>query len=103
MTYFLFVKSKIMMRFRRYILLKNMFSLKINNKLPLEKCVYLLWKVLAAWFLTQGLKMTSNFVSAHGSHHAQIWLKGVDIKNPPLFYLVCLRSFGSCDDICDHE
>ena len=68
--------------------------------------------------------MTSNFVSAHGSHYAQIWLKGVVIQNPPLFYLVCLRSFGalsdwaypqnrlcdlfmimqhSCDDTCDHE
>ena len=68
--------------------------------------------------------MTSKFVSAHGSHYAQIWLKGVDIKNPPLFYLVCLRSFGalsgwsypqyrlcdlfmimehSCYDISDHE
>ena len=67
--------------------------------------------------------MTSNFVSAHGSHYAQIWLKGVDIKIPPLFDLVCLRSFGalsgwaypqyrlcdlfmimehSCDDISDH-
>ena len=62
--------------------------------------------------------------SAHGSHYAQIWLKGVDIKMPPLFYLVCLRSFGalsgwaypkyrlcdlfmiiehSCDGISDHE
>ena len=68
--------------------------------------------------------MTSNFVSAHGSHYAQIWLKGVDIKSPPLFYVVCLRTFGalsgwaypqyrhcdlfmnmehSCDDISDHE
>ena len=28
-------------------IIKNMFSLKINKKLPLEKCVYLLWKVLA--------------------------------------------------------
>ena len=67
--------------------------------------------------------MTSNFVSAHGSHYAQIWLKGVDIKNPPLIYLVCLGSLGalsgwaypqyrlcdlfmimehSCDDISDH-
>ena len=68
--------------------------------------------------------MTSNFVSAHGSHYAQIWLKDVDLKIPPLFYPVCLRSFGarsgwafskyrlcdlfmtmehSCDDISDHE
>ena len=31
-------------------IIKNMFSLNINKKLPLEKCVYLLWKVLAAWF-----------------------------------------------------
>ena len=31
-------------------IIKNMFSLKINKKLPLEKCVYLLCKVLAAWF-----------------------------------------------------
>ena len=31
-------------------IIKNMFSLKINMKLPLEKCAYLLWKVLAAWF-----------------------------------------------------
>ena len=37
-----------------------------------------------------------NFVSEHGSHYAQIWLKGVDMKkNPPLFYLACLRSFGA--------
>ena len=36
-----------------------------------------------------------NFVSAYGSHYAQIWLKCVDIKIPPLFYLVCLRSFGA--------
>ena len=33
-------------------IIKNMFSLKINKKLPLEKCVYLWWKVLAAWFPT---------------------------------------------------
>ena len=30
-------------------IIKNTISLKINKKLPLEKCVYLLWKVLAAW------------------------------------------------------
>ena len=68
--------------------------------------------------------MTSDFASAHGSHYAQIWLKGVDIKIPPLFYPVCLHSFGalsgracpqyrlcdlfmiiehSSDDMSDHE
>ena len=31
-------------------IIKNIFSLKKNKKLPLEKCVYLLCKVLAAWF-----------------------------------------------------
>ena len=67
--------------------------------------------------------MTSNFVSAHGSHYAQIWMKGVDIKNP-LFSLVYLRLLvhppvghmpqyrlcglfmimkHSCDDINYHE
>ena len=33
-------------------IIENMFSLKINiiiKKLMLEKCAYLLWKVLAAW------------------------------------------------------
>ena len=33
-------------------IIKNMFSLKINKNLPLEKCVYLLWKVLIGWFPT---------------------------------------------------
>ena len=38
----------------------------------------------------------SSFVSAHESHYALIWLKGVDKKVPPLFYLnVCLRHFGA--------
>ena len=70
------------------------------------------------------LKMTSSLVSAHGSHYVLIWLKGVDIKSPPVFYLVCLRPFGApsgrayaqyrlcslfmimkhiCDDISYHE
>ena len=31
-------------------IIKMIFSLKINEKLPLEKCVCLLWKVLTAWF-----------------------------------------------------
>ena len=46
--------------------------------------------------------MTSNFVSAHGSHNAQIWLKGLDEKSATsvlsclsLFYLVCLLPFGA--------
>ena len=101
-----------------------MFSLKINKKSALENRVCLLWKALTAWFPASRLKMMSYFVSAHGSHCAQIWLKGVDIKIPPLFYLVCLRSFGalsgrtypqyrlcdlfmimeySCDDVRNHE
>ena len=108
-------------------IIKNMFSLQINKKLTLEKCVYLLWKILEAWLPALRLKMTSNLSQhmAHGSRYAQIWLKGVDIKkNPPLFYFVCLRSFGaffgwaytqyrlcdlfmmmehSFDDISDHE
>ena len=29
-------------------IIKNTISLKMYKKLPLEKCVYLLWKVLAA-------------------------------------------------------
>ena len=29
---------------------KMIFSLKINEKLPFEKCVCLLWKILTAWF-----------------------------------------------------
>ena len=29
---------------------KMIFSLKINEKLPLEKCVCLWWKILTAWF-----------------------------------------------------
>ena len=33
-----------------FYIIEPMFSAKINKKLPLEKCVYLLWKVLAAWF-----------------------------------------------------
>ena len=69
-------------------------------------------------------KMTSNLVSAHGSHYAQIWLKGVDIKKSTSI-LSCLSTlFGapsgwaypkyrlcdlfmnmehSCDDISDLE
>ena len=31
-------------------IIKMIFSLKINEKLPLEKCVCLLWKILTAWF-----------------------------------------------------
>ena len=106
-------------------IIKKIFSLKINEKLPLEKCVCLLWKILTAWFPALKLKMTSSFVSAHGSHYAQIWLKGVDLyKVPSLFYFVCLRPFGAlsgraysqyrlcslfmimehnCDDISYHE
>ena len=38
---------------------------------------------------------TSNVVSPHLSHYAQIWMKCVDIKNPPLFYLVGLRPFDA--------
>ena len=44
------VKSKIMLWIHRYISLKVIFSLKINEKLPLEKCVCLLLKILTAWF-----------------------------------------------------
>ena len=39
---------------------------------------------------------------------AQIWMKGKDIKMPPLFYLTCLRLFGApsgrsypLDRLCD--
>ena len=69
------------MRIRHFISLKLLFSSKINEKLPLEKCVCLLWKMLTAWFSALKVKMTSSFVSAHGSHYAQIWLKGVDLKS----------------------
>ena len=31
-------------------IIKMIFSLKINEKLPLEKLVCLLWKILTAWF-----------------------------------------------------
>ena len=31
-------------------IIKMIFSLKINEKLPLEKCVCLLWNILTAWF-----------------------------------------------------
>ena len=62
-------------------IIKKIFSLKINEKLPLDKCVCLLWKILTALFPALKLKMTSSFVSAYGSHYAQIWLKGVDIKS----------------------
>ena len=62
-------------------IIKMIFSLKINEKMPLEKCVCLLWNILTAWSPAQKLKMTSSFVSAHRSHYAQIWLKGVDIKS----------------------
>ena len=58
-----------------YIPLKTIFSLKINEKFPLEKCVCLLWKILTVWFPALKLKRTSNFVSAHVSHYVQIWLK----------------------------
>ena len=30
-------------------IIKMIFSLKINEKMPLEKCVYLLWNILTAW------------------------------------------------------
>ena len=30
-------------------IIKMIFSLKINEKLPLEKCVCLLWNILTAW------------------------------------------------------
>ena len=30
-------------------IIKMVFSLKINEKLPLEKCVCLLWKILTGW------------------------------------------------------
>ena len=33
-----------------FYIIKMIFSLKINEKLPLEKCVCLLWKILTAWF-----------------------------------------------------
>ena len=122
--FFLVCIVKFLMRIRCYRLLKNMISLKINKKLPLEKCVCLLWKVLAAWFPVLRLKMTSNFVSAHGHIMPKYGWKVVQKKNPPLFYPVCLRSFGalsgwaypqyrlcglfmimehSCDDISDRE
>ena len=67
-----------------------MFSLIIDQKLPLEKCAHF-------GILVPSAKAENdvNFVSAYGSHYAQIWLKCVDIKIPPLFYLVCLRSFGA--------
>ena len=35
-----------------FYIIKMIFSLKINEKLPLEKCVCLLWKILTAWFPT---------------------------------------------------
>ena len=69
------------MQIHRYKSFKMIFSLQINEKLPLGKCVCLLWKILTAWFPAYKLKMTSSFVSAHGSHYAQIWLKGVDIES----------------------
>ena len=31
-------------------IIKMVFLLKINEKLQLEKCVCLLWKILTAWF-----------------------------------------------------
>ena len=101
-----------------------MFSLKISKKLPLEKCVCLLWKVFGSLVPCVKTKNDVLFCLRIWSHYAQIWLKGEDIKIPPLFYLVCLRSFGAlsgwaypqyrqgdlfmimehrCGDISDHE
>ena len=34
-------------------IIKNDIFMKINEKLPLEKCVCLLWKILTAWFSAQ--------------------------------------------------
>ena len=31
-------------------IIKIIFSLKINEKLPFEKCVCLSWNILTAWF-----------------------------------------------------
>ena len=58
-----------------FYIIKNMLSLKIKEIADRK-----LWKVLASWFPGLRLKMMSNFV-AYGSHYAQIWLKGVDLKN----------------------
>ena len=77
-----------MMLIRRYNIIKMIFSLRINEKLPLEKCVCLLWKILTAWFPAYKFKITSCFVSAHGSHYAQIWLKGVDIKSATFVFFL---------------
>ena len=106
-----------------FYIIKMIFSLNMNEKLPLEKCVCLLWNILTAWFPALKLKMTSSFVSVHGSHYAQILLKGVDIKSATSV-LSCLRPFGTpsgrayaqyrlcsrfmimkhiCDDISYHE
>ena len=76
-------------------IIKNRFSLKINKKFPLEKCVYLLWKILVAWFPALRVKLTSHLVSEHGSHYAQIWLKGVDIKKSTSI-LSCLSTLFWC-------
>ena len=69
------------MRIRSYTSLKMIFSLKINEKLPLEKVCLLAVEDFDSLVPCLNLKMTSSFVSAHGSHYAQIWLKGVDIKS----------------------
>ena len=69
------------MRIHHYISLIIDVFVENNEKLPLEKCVCLLWKMLTAWFPALKLEMASSFVSAHGSHYAQIWLKGVDLKS----------------------
>ena len=69
-------------------------------------------------------EMTSHFVSADGSHYAQIWLKGVDIKSATSVLSCFSMPFGApsgrayaqyrlcslfmvmkhiCDDISYHE
>ena len=79
------------MRIRRYILLKNMFSLRIDKKLPLKKCVYLLWKVLCVKTENDVKHCLSTWVTLCPNMAERCRHK----KNPPLFYLVCLRSFGA--------
>ena len=56
-----------MMRIRRYILLKNNLSLKINKKVSLEKCVYLLWKDLQPGSLCKDSKWRQT-LSQHMGH-----------------------------------
>ena len=67
---------------------KMIFSLKIKEKMPLEKCVCLYWKIFTACSLLK-TENDVNFVSAHRSHYAQIWMNGVDI-NSSTSVLSCL-------------